>query len=266
LFVLSLAVLADGRESSAQSISIFGNAVPNNPIDDGNAVTIGVKFWSSQPGTISGIRFYRARSNSNGYTAKLYTASGTLLASATLRRDSCTLPCWETVSFASPVSISANTTYIASYYSSTGRGAWDVLGLRYGVSNAPLTAPAGSVSGGNGVYNYGNVFPSSDYQNSNYYVDVLFTSTAPTPTLRLSFNPLNPSIASSAPLGSVVATIIPSWSDGSPFTGKLSFAHPYSNDQGTFAISGNNLIVNPSGPGLSADANIVQNVTIVATQ
>jgi hypothetical protein len=67
-------------------------------------------------------------------------------------------------------------------------------------------------------------------------------------------------------LGSVVATISATWSDGSPFTGTLSFAQPYSNDQGIFAISGKNLIVNPSGPGLSADANTVQNVTIVATQ
>jgi len=67
-------------------------------------------------------------------------------------------------------------------------------------------------------------------------------------------------------LGSVVATISATWSDGSPFTGTLSFAPPYSNDGAVFAISGNNLIVNPSGPGLFADANTVQNVTIVATQ
>ena len=43
-------------------------------------------------------------------------------------------------------------------------------------------------------------------------------------------------------------------------------AQPYSHDQGVFAIFGNNLIVNPSEPGLSADAYTVQNVTIIATQ
>jgi hypothetical protein len=64
----------------------------------------------------------------------------------------------------------------------------------------------------------------------------------------------------------VVATITTSWSDGSPFTGTFSFAQPYSNDQGIFAISGNNLIISPSGPGVSADANTVQQVTIAATQ
>ena len=85
-------------------------------------------------------------------------------------------------------------------------------------------------------------------------------------TLTLNFNPSNPSVPANAPLGTVVATINPTWSDGSPFTGTLSFAKPYSNDEGVFAISGSNLIINPAGPGLSADANTVQNVSIVATQ
>jgi hypothetical protein len=56
-------------------------------------------------------------------------------------------------------------------------------------------------------------------------------------------------------LGSVVATITAGWSDGSPFIGTLVFAPPYSNDQGVFSISGNDLIVSQSGPGLSSDAS-----------
>jgi hypothetical protein len=45
----------------AQSpLNIFGNSVPQTPVDpDTSAVTLGVKFWSTQAGTISGIRFYR---------------------------------------------------------------------------------------------------------------------------------------------------------------------------------------------------------------
>ena len=85
-------------------------------------------------------------------------------------------------------------------------------------------------------------------------------------SLALSFNPPNPSIPANTPLGSVVATITPTWSDGGRFIETLSFGSPNSNDQGVFAISGNNLIVNTSGPGVSADANTVQNVTIVAAQ
>jgi hypothetical protein len=135
-----------------------------------------------------------------------------------------------------------------------------------GITAGPLNIPSSSAVGGNGVYTIGRAFPTKTYESSNYLVDVSFTSTAPTPYLTLNFNPANPSIASNAPAGSVVATIIATWSDGSPFTGALSFGPPYSNDNATFAISGNTLIVNPAGPGLSSDAHTIQNVTIVATQ
>jgi hypothetical protein len=266
LLVLLLVILSGGKASSAQSISIFGNAVPNNPIDDAGAVTVGTKFWSSVPGTIFGIRFYRAVANPLGYVAKLYSADGTLLGSARIAQESSPLPGWQEADFASPISISASTTYIAAYYSSVGEGAWDANGLRYGVTNGPLTAPASAAVGGNGVWNSGDSFPSSSYGNSNYYVDVAFVPAAAAPYLILSFNPPNPSIASSAPLGSVVAAVTASWSDGSPFTGTLSLAPPYSNAQGVFSISGNDLIVNPTGPGLPSDAKTTLNVTIVATQ
>ena len=82
----------------------------------------------------------------------------------------------------------------------------------------------------------------------------------------ISFNPSNPSIPANAPKGTVVAQIQVRMSDGSAFTGVLGFGTPYENDNNTFAISGKNLIVNPTGPGLSTDANTTQNVTIVAQQ
>lgn len=111
------------------------------------------------------------------------------------------------------------------------------------------------------------MFPTSHYRASNYYVDVAFEpAQATTPYLTLSFNPPDPTVPVGAPLGSVVTAITATWSDGSPFTGTLSFGPPYSNDQGVFAISGDNLIINPSGPGVSSGADATLNVTIVATQ
>jgi hypothetical protein len=264
LFDLLLAVLVSGQDSLAQSISIFGDAVPSDPTGAGKTATLGVKFWSSQSGTISGIRFYRAAVSSNGYVASLYSADGTLLGSATLAHESGPVPGWQVANFASPITVSANTTYVSAYYCPVGQGAEDLDGLKNGVTSGPLTAPASSAVGGNGVYNAKNAFPKSSQQASNYYVDVLFTPTEA--SLILSFDPPNPSIPANAPLGSLVVTITPTWSDGSPFTGTISFGTRYSNDQGIYAITGNNLIVNPSGPGVSADPNNIQTVTIVATQ
>jgi hypothetical protein len=65
------------------------------------------------------------------------------------------------------------------------------------------------------------------------------------------------------PLGTVVATVTAVWSDGSPFTGTLSFGAPYYDDGGTFALSGNELIVSRS---LNISGGTVQRVTLVATQ
>ena len=108
VFGVSLAVAISGRAPCAQTISIFGDAVPINPIDDGNAVTLGVKFWSSEPGAVSGIRFYRAVKSGQGYIAKLYSADGTLLGSATIDKESSPLPGWQEADFPAPISIASS--------------------------------------------------------------------------------------------------------------------------------------------------------------
>jgi Domain of unknown function (DUF4082) len=79
LLGVSLVIVIGEGVTSAQSISIFGNAVPNNPINDSYAAdTLGVKFWSSESGMISGSRFYRAVECPQDYVADLYPEDGTL--------------------------------------------------------------------------------------------------------------------------------------------------------------------------------------------
>ncbi len=267
LSALPFALLMSVNECLSQTVSIFGNAVPNNPVEaDNAAVTLGVKFWSSAAGSISAIRFYRGAVSPQGYVASLYSASGSLLGSVKMAHESGPVPGWQTATLASPISISPNTTYVAGYYVPSGEYPDVYYGLTQGVTTGPLNVPAGSTVGGNGVYIYRQAFPNSTWEASNYFVDVLFTPTVVTPYLTLSFNPASPSIANNAPAGTVVATITAKWSNGNPFTGTLSFGAPDSNDKATFAISGNLLIVNPAGPGLSVDGGTTQFVTIVATQ
>lgn len=250
------------------AITIFGNTTPQTPVaPDAGALTLGVKFLSTQPGKILGIRFYRGAMSRDGYAVKLFAANGSLLAAAKVWKDTCAVPCWEQVNFVSPVSLAANTTYIAAYYTSSGRYAADKYGLTNGHSAGPLTALASGAVGGNGVYTYSAAFPRQTWENSNYYVDVAFTPAASAPPhLTLSFNPPNPSITPNSSSGTVVTTITATWSDGTPFTGTLGFAPPFSDDAGTFAISGDKLIINPAGPGVSALGGTTQSVTITATQ
>lgn len=256
--------------ATAQTFTIFGTTVPRNPAvtDDSAAVTLGVKFSSNQAGTVSGIRFYRGhRAASGGYVAKLFSASGTRLAQATANNDTCSIPCWEQVNFVSPISIAANTTYIAAYYTTNGSYADDTGtngGLTNKVTNGPLTAPASASVGGNGVYTYSTGFPNQTWMDSNYYVDVVFTPSAP--ALQMTFNPTMPSIPSSTPSGTTVATVVVTWTNGAPFTGTLAFAAPNGDDNHTFALSGSNIIINPSGPGVGADGGTTQNITVQAMQ
>jgi hypothetical protein len=81
------------------------------------------------------------------------------------------------VSFASPVAVSANTTYVASYFAPNGRySVTQSFFASSGVDNGPLHAPQNGVHGGNGVYRYGasSGFPDQTWAASNYWVDVVF--------------------------------------------------------------------------------------------
>jgi hypothetical protein len=145
--------------------------VPSVPAqNDTNAVEVGVKFTSTQAGSITGMRFYKGTGNTGTHVGSLWSATGELLARATFTNE--TTDGWQQVDFATPVSIAANTVYVASYYAPNGRYAVSANFFTSGYVNDPLRGPAGS----NGVYQYAAVptFPTSSYQSTNYWVDVVF--------------------------------------------------------------------------------------------
>ncbi len=151
--------------------------VPSIPsVVDPNAVTLGVKFQANVDGVISGIRFYKGTTNTGQHIGSLWTAGGTLLASAIFENETATG--WQTVTFSSPVVITANTTYVASYYTSSGNYSVDGGFFANAAQNGAIRFLSSAESGGNGLYAYAfaNTFPSNTYNASNYWVDVLFTS------------------------------------------------------------------------------------------
>ncbi len=156
-------------------------SVPSNPsVNDPNAVNLGVKFRSDAAGYITGIRFYKGTGNAGTHIGALWSSSGTLLASATFTNESTSG--WQQVNFSTPVAITANTVYVASYLAPAGNYAGDNdFFANVGVDNGFLHALANGVSGGNGVYAYGGslTYPSSTWRSSNYWVDVVFTTVAP---------------------------------------------------------------------------------------
>ncbi|MBA8792710.1 methionine-rich copper-binding protein CopC [Friedmanniella endophytica] len=168
--------------------SIFGVITPT-VVDgaDGSAVTLGVKFTASQAGFISGIRFYKASTNTGTHTGTLYDGNGNVLATGTFSNE--TTSGWQTLAFANPVAITANTTYVAAYYAPKGHYSADSTFFSgRGHAAGILTAPGGS-SVTNGVYANGSAFPQSSYAQTNYYVDVTYTQTNNTPTTVTAVTP-----------------------------------------------------------------------------
>ncbi|MGH2853442.1 MAG: DUF4082 domain-containing protein, partial [Solirubrobacteraceae bacterium] len=143
---------------------------------DRGAIELGLKFTAEGNGSVTGIRFYKSAANTGTHVGSLWSASGTLLASATFSGE--TESGWQQVTFSSPVAVTAGTTYVAGYYAPNGHySATPAAFASVGVSNPPLQALANGTSP-NGVYAYGveSTFPSNSYNATNYWVDVMFAA------------------------------------------------------------------------------------------
>ncbi|MGN6549929.1 MAG: DUF4082 domain-containing protein, partial [Pararhizobium sp.] len=178
--------ISDGRGGTASaqvsltvgappaSESLFADQTPQTAaVNDPNSVELGLKFQSDVAGQITAIRFYKGPNNTGTHVGDLWTAGGSLLASATFTNE--TASGWQTANLSQPVNINANTTYVASYHTS---GNYSATGNFFGaaVQKQDLLALADSPTSGNGVYAYGSgsLFPTNSFNKTNYYVDVVF--------------------------------------------------------------------------------------------
>jgi hypothetical protein len=145
--------------------------------NDGTPVELGVKFRADTTGSVTGLRFYKASTNVGTHVGHIWSSTGALLGSATFTNETGTG--WQQVTFQTPILVSANTTYIASYFAPSGHYSAD---LNYfattGVDSPPLHSLGNGVDGPNGVYLYTSSggFPTNSYMSTNYWVDVLFTA------------------------------------------------------------------------------------------
>ena len=152
---------------------------PNSPLpptpdaNDTNSVNLGVKFTSSSNGYITGIRFYQGPTNTGTHVGSLWTSTGTLLGQVTFASSS--TAGWQQATFAAPIPVTAGTTYVASYLAPKGEYAVQENGLPNSVTYGPLTALA---SGGVYAYATSSTMPTKTYNQDNYFVDVVFSTTS----------------------------------------------------------------------------------------
>ena len=161
--------LTVGPQASGTGLFSSSDAPSVPSGSDSSSVELGVKFVASAGGAITGLRYYKSAQDTGAHVGSLWSSTGQLLTSATFSNE--TASGWQTVTFSQPITITAGTTYVASYHSN-GFYAATPNYFTSDHSSGALTAP----SGANGVYAYGSgsLFPSASYNSTNYWVDVLY--------------------------------------------------------------------------------------------
>lgn len=131
------------------------------------AATLGTRFRSRVPGTITAIRFYKFAGNTGAHPARLWAADGTLLASVSFAGE--TASGWQQQALATPLHIDAGVDYVVGVLAKVGHYA-----STSGYFSAPFTSGDLTASAGLYVYAAGVKLPTQTFADTNYWVDVVF--------------------------------------------------------------------------------------------
>lgn len=180
--------------------NMFGAAVPSTP-DGGTtgSAMVGTRFTVLQPGSFTGVRFYKSAANTGTHIGYLYDViSGSPLRTVTFTGESASG--WQEATFSSPLNVDANLTYIVAYYAPNGHFASDANYFSANPSAYPFeyNNQAGGFSSG-----AAGIKPNDTTTATNYYVDPIFLpdAGAPCPCNRFASNysPVNTDSGSNTP-------------------------------------------------------------------
>jgi hypothetical protein len=149
--------------------SLFTTQVPATATaSDSSSVELGTVFTPSVNGQITGIRFYKGAGNTGTHTGSIWSTTGTRLATVTFTNE--TASGWQLAKLATPLPVTAGTSYVVSYYAPNG--GYSVTGGFFagGFTNGVLSAPA--TSNGRYLYATNGGFPTNSWNATSYFVDV----------------------------------------------------------------------------------------------
>ncbi|CCH31426.1 DUF4082 domain-containing protein [Actinosynnema sp. NPDC047251] len=133
---------------------------------------VGIRFAPTVDGTVTGVKFHKTGWNPGPHTGSLWAVDGTRLATGTFTEETATG--WQTLTFETPVPVTAGTDYVASYtpgaHPSRSRTYFD----GYRVDSPPLTTPA---TGPTSYYADDNGMPTISAGTTNFWLDVVFRPT-----------------------------------------------------------------------------------------
>ncbi len=233
--------------ATATAQTLFTSQTPVSVNQSDGASTnyeLGTLLQSNTAGQITAVRFWKDSKETGTHTGHIWSSTGTLLATVTFAGE--TASGWQQQALTTPLTITANTTYVVS----VNTGATYYVVTTSGLASQIVNANLSSVVGANGVYGATGAFPTNSYSASNYFRDVVFTpgnvpfitATSGTPqTATIGGTFTNP----------LVATVKDS--NNNPISGvTVTFTAPATGASGTFAGGLNTATTNASGVATSA--------------
>jgi hypothetical protein len=161
--------------------------------NEAGGIEVGMRFKVSQPGYISGARFYKVAGMAGVHTASIWSSLGNRLATATFSSESAAG--WQEISFA-PIAVTTGPAYTVSVFMADGNYAASSNYFNVPIVNEPLSAPQdgqawdGLGHSNQGVYDASGVsaYPNGSFNATNYWVDTVYVSStsqmAPTVTAK----------------------------------------------------------------------------------
>jgi hypothetical protein len=197
----SSAGLAGGTGSLAVSRpaavpeSLFTTQVPALPdVSDLSPYELGMKFQVAHSGEITAIRYWKSPSDTGRHVGRVWSATGVLLASTPFSAE--TASGWQQQALEVPLAVLANTTYVVSV-NMQNTYPYTISGLATAVVNGNLRSVA---DGNNGVYATPGAFPTTSYQNGNYFRDVVFVADTFGAAAKLALTPATASTQAGIPV------------------------------------------------------------------
>ncbi|SDY36891.1 parallel beta-helix repeat (two copies) [Jannaschia faecimaris] len=138
-------------------------------LNDTSAVELGMRFCVETAGEIDGFRVWRGEANDAEMPATLWDGNGNAIATATFVDT--VDGGWQEVMLDTPIAVEAGQSYTVSYQAPQGTYAYS-----QGFFDQTISSGALHVEADAGVFDYGltNAAPTESYNQSNYWIDVLF--------------------------------------------------------------------------------------------
>jgi Domain of unknown function (DUF4082)/Bacterial Ig-like domain/Bacterial Ig domain len=152
-------------------VTLFGNALPAASSNDPVAIEVGMKFRTTAPVDLLGIRIFRGPGNTGTQLGHLWTAAGVQLAEVSFAQGG--PDGWQLALLPVPIALTVGETYVVSYFAPAGNYSVTPTAFNAGdIVNGVLVGQANAPTDPNGVFVYGGGFPTQSLAGTNYWVDV----------------------------------------------------------------------------------------------